>query len=676
MKRYLYINLLLCFFTSIKAQQRIDGFSSGNTDNWNKTGETFNYQLESNILKISYNRTATSGAWDQFNLKVADLALSNYELKIRIKADFNFQFTAKPVYSDNTYDWLQKNVTAGDQFTDVTFQISSNAARTLQTIYFYFDGGSTTVKSGNAWIESVSINALLTQRLKKVIQNAKLLHDKSATGTAPGNFPEAGKTEFQQAIAQAEGVVANTSSTQAQIDQAVVNLDKAMIAFESKEVTETAVSQMNVADLKATRRTKILYANLKFNAGKKMLFGHQDATGYGVGWTNDDDRSDVKDVTGSYPALGAWGVAGISTGQDYSRDKYRVEKFYKLGGVNTFEWHCGDPYEGKFYQADLTKGRNIVADILPGGPKHDWFKAQLKNLAVYFKDLKGENGESVPVIFRPWHEHTDNWFWWGTGNCTKEQYIDLWKFTKVYLNDSCQVHNLLFAYSPDRFSTKTAYLERWPGDEVIDILGFDDYWDLRYNNTDMAAFTNSLTLLGEMAEEKGKVCALTEAGQEKIESSNWFTQTLLKGILTNDKTKKVAYACVWRNASTTHFYAPYPGHPAVNDFISFYNHDYTVFMSDVPELYESVQSNTTQISMNPDKLTQVKFFPNPTSGLVKFSGIENNSKVEIYNTQGQLILQKQNVSIIDLSPFKDGVYLLRMNYKGEEINQKVLLCRN
>ncbi|NJK93900.1 MAG: hypothetical protein HC905_02305 [Bacteroidales bacterium] len=76
---------------------------------------------------------------------------------------------------------------------------------------------------------------------------------------------------------------------------------------------------------------------MKLLSGTKTFFGHQDATGYGVGWSNDDDRSDVKDVCGSYPALGAWGVSGIAAGQDYSRDKYRVEKFYNLGGLNTFE---------------------------------------------------------------------------------------------------------------------------------------------------------------------------------------------------------------------------------------------------------------------------------------------------------------------------------------------------
>ncbi len=677
MIRYLLLSLLLGLFASLNAQQSIDGFSSGNLVNWNKTGETFSFQLEGNILKVTYNRTPASDAWDQFNLKVSDISLSTYELRIRIKSDVNFQFTAKPVYADNSNDWLQKNVTSGDQFTDVSFLISSSATRVLQYIYFYFEGGSTTPKSGIVLIESITLHTLLTQGLKKGIGNAKLFYEKTNAGSTPGAFPDAARIELQTAISQAETTFGNSSATQQQIDQAVTSLNQAVITYETEENKEAELSQVVLADSKATRRTKILYDNLRYFSGQKMLFGHQDATGYGVGWSNDDDRSDVKDVCGSYPALGAWGVAGIATGQDYSRDKYRVEKFYNLGGINTFEWHCADPYEGKFNQSELTLGKNIVGDILPGGLKNIWFKSQLNNLANFFKDLKGANGESVPVIFRPWHEHTGSWFWWGSGNCTKQQFIDLWKFTKNYLNDSCQVHNVLFAYSPDRFSTKTAYMDRWPGDSFVDILGFDDYWDLRYNNTDMAAFTNSLTLLSEMATEKGKVCALTEVGQEKIETTNWFTQTLLKGIQTNDKTRKIAYACVWRNASTTHHYAPYPGHPAVNDFISFYNNPYTIFMTDVPELYEKLQSISTGLKESKHDNSEVVLFPNPTTGLLRISDLNNYPKIKIYNTGGQLILQNQNTSTIDLSGFKNGLYMVKLiTSQGDEVNKKIFVIRN
>lgn len=56
-------------------------------------------------------------------------------------------------------------------------------------------------------------------------------------------------------------------------------------------------------DKKATKETKALYKNLKKIAQSQILFGHQHATEYGHGWYGDSDRSDVKSVTGSHPAV-------------------------------------------------------------------------------------------------------------------------------------------------------------------------------------------------------------------------------------------------------------------------------------------------------------------------------------------------------------------------------------
>jgi mannan endo-1,4-beta-mannosidase len=56
-------------------------------------------------------------------------------------------------------------------------------------------------------------------------------------------------------------------------------------------------------DHKATKQTKALYKNLGKLAKEHTLFGHQHATEYGHGWEGDEDRSDVKSVTGSHPAV-------------------------------------------------------------------------------------------------------------------------------------------------------------------------------------------------------------------------------------------------------------------------------------------------------------------------------------------------------------------------------------
>ena len=65
-------------------------------------------------------------------------------------------------------------------------------------------------------------------------------------------------------------------------------------------------------DANATRETKALHKNLKELAEKHILFGHQHATEYGHGWYGDQNRSDVKSVTGSHPAVIGVDFSGLS----------------------------------------------------------------------------------------------------------------------------------------------------------------------------------------------------------------------------------------------------------------------------------------------------------------------------------------------------------------------------
>ena len=59
-------------------------------------------------------------------------------------------------------------------------------------------------------------------------------------------------------------------------------------------------------DRLATKETVNLYRNLKKLLDKGILFGHQDDLAYGVGWQYEEGRSDIKDVTGDYPAVYGW----------------------------------------------------------------------------------------------------------------------------------------------------------------------------------------------------------------------------------------------------------------------------------------------------------------------------------------------------------------------------------
>src|SRR3954469_22623795 len=60
---------------------------------------------------------------------------------------------------------------------------------------------------------------------------------------------------------------------------------------------------LKLVDRHATAETKALFDNLMQLSKEHTLFGHQHATEYGHGWSGDSDRSDVKSVTGSHPAV-------------------------------------------------------------------------------------------------------------------------------------------------------------------------------------------------------------------------------------------------------------------------------------------------------------------------------------------------------------------------------------
>ena len=349
---------------------------------------------------------------------------------------------------------------------------------------------------------------------------------------------------------------------------------------------------VQVVDNQATYQTKALFYNLRRLQGQGILFGQQDATQYGIGWHDEPDRSDVKSVCGSNPAVYGWDVAEVvnatlkgrspATDTTLRRHRQLVLDAYQRGGLNTFCWHMDNFVTGRnFY--DTTAA--VVPAILPGGSHHAAYLKALDIAAAYFKGLRAPDGTAVPLIFRPFHEHTGSWFWWGRRHCTTAEFTQLWQFTVRYLRDTRQVHNLLFAYSPDRVPDMAAYFERYPGDAYADVLGFDDYGDFDKVTTPNQGVATLAAIVGE-ADKRRKIPALTEAGLEKITVPDWYDTNLLGQMKADPQARRIAYLLVWRNAHPGHFYAPYPGHASVPGFLRFYQDPLTIFENDKPQLYQ------------------------------------------------------------------------------------------
>lgn len=339
---------------------------------------------------------------------------------------------------------------------------------------------------------------------------------------------------------------------------------------------------------KHTTETANLLANLKKLSSRGIMFGHHDDTVYGIGWEGDEGRSDVQSVCGDYPAVISFDLGELELGGEANLDKVPFEKLrkeivnqYQRGGMISLSWHARNPLTGG--DAWDVKDTTVVKSILPGGANHEKFSGWLDKVAGFINSLQTADGVKVPVLFRPWHEHSGSWFWWGEKLCTPDEYKTLWHMTV----DSLQakgVDNALYAYSPGTEPKDTTeYLKKYPGDEYIDVIGFDTYQFDR--DAFLAGLDRSLAIVDSIARTHDKVIAITEAGYEGIPDAKWWTGTLLPAL----EKYPVSYVLVWRNARerVTHFYAPYPGQASAEDFVQFYNHPKTLFAADVNSLYKN-----------------------------------------------------------------------------------------
>jgi mannan endo-1,4-beta-mannosidase len=344
-------------------------------------------------------------------------------------------------------------------------------------------------------------------------------------------------------------------------------------------------SQQVMVDKLATPETKAMFQNLRSQEKGKIMFGHQDDLAYGIRWSNEPFRSDVADVCGKFPAVFGWDLSKLENNSPVNIDTVPFDRMqqwmiqvFEKGGINTVSWHMDNLVSG----GDAWNTTTCVKSVLPGGEKHEQFKAQLDKAAGFFLSLLDSKGRLVPVIFRPWHENDGNWFWWGVQHCTSEEYVALWRFTVSYLRDIKGVHNLLYAYSWGSFQDEAGYRTRYPGDEWVDVLGVDIY-----GNIDNEPALQRLRVLVQIASKTGKIAALTEAGDESIKTPNWYTDHFLTPIVRDQDARGIVYFLVWRNGTDKHFYAPYPGHSSCSDFRQFEKHPATLFLEDLGNLYRS-----------------------------------------------------------------------------------------
>jgi mannan endo-1,4-beta-mannosidase len=591
---YLLLGIFVIAFP-VMGQTTVTGylqnFNDGNIDYWSVDAEqqiTFQVSADDNALRINYTRTALSYQWDNFHFYppfLTDLN-ANSLIAFRIKSTVKTVLAVKPVFDDTSSLWLTKTINGDSVWRTVTFSVSASTNKKLTRIYCYLDGGTTTPISGVVHIDDFqlgdSVSALDLSRLLSAISATQTLIASTVEGPNEGQFPNASKSVLQGVLTQATAVATGGTKQQSIVDNAERDLYDACVNYEK----QVYAVKLPLVDSLSTKETRYLYMNLTILAPNSLLFGMHDATGYGVGWSGDDDRSDVKSVCGDYPALFSEDVSQVELGADLDRTRYRLTNAYNGGSVISLVWHQYDPLNRGFYATDVNNER-IVSTIIPGGAHHQDYTDKLKKIASFIKTLRGSKGESIPIIFRPYHEHYGNWFWWGPAFATTSEFVTLWQFTASYLHDSLNVHNLIWAISPplDLVGSGNQYFDIFPGNSFVDIFGSDFYFNSTVSAMDAQNFSRYMRTLVGHALVRSKIAALTEVGQQNLPTVDWFTDVVLAPIKNDTVNTNISYGAVWRNADASQYYAPYPGSKNVPDFLQFYDDPYTLFQKDLPPMY-------------------------------------------------------------------------------------------
>ena len=135
-----------------------------------------------------------------------------------------------------------------------------------------------------------------------------------------------------------------------------------------------------------------------------------------------------------------------------------------------------------------------------------FFYDDLEKLADYMKPI---SDAGIPVIWRPLHEASGEWFWWGSKG--PDVYKQLWQMMYKYLIEECKLNNLIWVWTSD---SKGNDEEWFPGNEYVDIIGRD-----LYEVSDVDEFVNEFYNLAE--KYPNMMIALTECGSVSNISDMW-----------------------------------------------------------------------------------------------------------------------------------------------------------
>ena len=285
-----------------------------------------------------------------------------------------------------------------------------------------------------------------------------------------------------------------------------IELDKITVKTGAKISNSTYNVTSSLVNKNSTANTKKLYSFLKDSYGKYVITGQQCDGGI-----NGNEFKAIKNLTGDYPALLGLDLMDYTPSRTaFGASSSAVEKaieFANKGGIVTFCWHWNAPTEYLNSTANSSDGwwggfytqssKFDIAKVM-NGQDAKGKKLLDRDIKEIAKQLKRLEKAGVPVIWRPLHEASGGWFWWGAKG--SDAYKKLWKYLYKELTNTYGCNNLIWVYNGQS-------ADWYPGDEYVDIVGEDIYPGNHVYDPQVSRFKQAINY-----GSKTKITALTENG--------------------------------------------------------------------------------------------------------------------------------------------------------------------
>ncbi len=281
------------------------------------------------------------------------------------------------------------------------------------------------------------------------------------------------------------------------------------LTVEGKAGAEKSVSMVSLCTPDASKQATKVYGFLKKNWNKKTL----SAAMANVNW-NISEAEWVYQHTGKYPAMNCFDYIHLHSTPtallDY-RDIRVVEEWWKNNGLVSAMWHWNVPLEEgskdyAFYAGSGIQKRKTSFDISKavqeGTYENRIVKADLDKIADCLLLLKEKK---IPVIWRPLHEASGAWFWWGTKGA--EPFKALWKLMFQTFQEK-GLNNLIWVWTSEGNDD-----EWFPGAAYVDIIGYDTY---KKTNVELLNSFQNLT-----TKYPTRLVSLSECGNVPAFSTQW-----------------------------------------------------------------------------------------------------------------------------------------------------------